>query len=499
MKKKQTEENLTTQELPWSPQELEGWVSASLIPEEFLESTKYQNLFGFLKLNHQILREVYAEDAGNGHYRVNFARPNMESAEYELQLIDTRTSLVIKTLENTTEFELVKGINIHINANELDDWKHETAEVHKLTKEQKDNLLAFISKFGSERMLTKNEIVTFIKEIRKPKKVPKYRQSGHFVDEKLKYPVPREYQLTLFDLISPATKQKIEESKLEVTAEGIKLTTAEHKLVHALNKILYEKSQNKNTKSEAFYAGNLPSELMPYGGNGLQARSAVLKFKPSELYKAYLGHDDYSGHDINFINATLHQLESKRFLIKYDRVKKVTINKKQETRTDRLEDFQSLIKIVSFIPDLTDEEKHKLDRGGSSVRQTKGELIVALNPIFTDQIDTKFVEFPADFNRRLVIAAGGHNKVTASMQTLMEWMLREISNKRYKTELNHDKLPLVLGLEKYVKQNRKKLLQERIEKDINAIVNMGIIQSYEVTGNSTGGLKWVFHLNKDYE
>ena len=154
---------------------------------------------------------------------------------------------------------------------------------------------------------------------------------------------------------------------------------------------------------------------------------------------------------------------------------------------------------MSFIPDLTAEEKTALDEGNGSIRQAKGEIIIALNPIFRDQIDTKYIEFPEDIQKRLVIAAGGHKKVTASMQILMEYMLREISATRYSPQINEDKLPYMLGLEKYVKQNRKKLLQERIEKDIQAIINLGIILQIERLPNTIGGMKWIFHLNKDYE
>jgi hypothetical protein len=122
-----------------------------------------------------------------------------------------------------------------------------------------------------------------------------------------------------------------------------------------------------------------------------------------------------------------------------------------------------------------------------------------LNPIFTDQIDKKFIEYPEDTNRRLVIAAGGHKKVTASMSRLMDYLLRDISAKRYRSEINEDKLPYMLGLEKYIEQRQKKKLQERIEKDIQANINLGIILSVEKRPNTTGGLKWVFHLNKDYD
>ena len=282
-------------------------------------------------------------------------------------------------------------------------------------------------------------------------------------------------------------------------AEGIKLTYAEGKLVHALNLLLCEKSQNADCKAEDFYSGNAPSELVPYGVPDQKARAAVLKFRPAELYKAFMGSDDYSGSDVKYIVNTLHNLEAKKVLIKYDRIKKVKNKGITETLTDRIEDFQSLIKIVSFIPDLTNEEKTKLDSGDTAIRRAKGEIIIALNPIFTDQIDTKFIEFPADTNRRLMIAAGGHTKVTVSMLALMEYMLREISAKRYRSEVNEDKLPLILGLDNYVKQNRKKLLQDRISRDIEAVVNLGVILQVEKLPNSLGGVKWVFHLNKDYE
>jgi len=37
------------------------------------------------------------------------------------------------------------------------------------------------------------------------------------------------------------------------------------------------------------------------------------------------------------------------------------------------------------MPDLTAEEKERLDNGDNSVREAKGEIVIALNPIFTDQ------------------------------------------------------------------------------------------------------------------
>jgi len=424
----------------------------------------------------------------NENYQVNIP------SSYELHVIDKKTGQIVEIFEQATDYELCDGISLTIPAKEYEAWKNETAIAKKLNQQQNKILKTVLAKIGSEKPLTRKEIVAFIEDIQKTKKVPKYRQSGHLIDEKLKYSKPNE-TLTIFDIISPLTKEKIEESKIEVKAEGIKLTRPENNMVHALNRILYEKSQTKDSKAKDFYGGNDPSKLE----ENKERKTVILRFRPSELYKAYIGKDDYSGADITFINNTLHQLEAKKVLIKYDRIKKCkNENNKLTTTTDRVEEFQSLIKIIKFLPNLTNEEIEKLDKGDNSIRDAKVEIIIALNPIFTDQIDTKFIEYPIDTNRRLIIAAGGHNKVTTSMHILMDWMLRDLSAKRYKTEINEENLPYILGLEKYVKQKRKKLLQERIEKDIQTMINIGIVLEVEKKPNTTGGRKWIFHLNTDY-
>jgi hypothetical protein len=478
--------------MSWTPQELKSWSDAGLVPKELLDPSKQFELASHLIIHKETLYDHYKQPSNENRFQI-VPYPSDGDSAYEFHIMDMRGN-ILKVLEKSANFEISDDIILKIPAKEAEEWKKESVFAKKLTKEQSKDVKVFIDQFAKDRPLTKKEIITIIEEIQK-KKTKKIRQSGHFVDQKLHYSKPNQ-SLTLFDVLSPETKQKIEDSKVEVKVEGIKLTPPEHKLITALNVILHEKSQTNNTKAEDFYSGNAPSQTVIYGNK--EQKAVVLKFKPSELYRAYMGKDDYSGADIGFISNTLHELESKKMLIKYDRIKKTRTGKKEETLTDRIEDFQSLIKILVFIPDLTDEEKNRLDMGENSIRQEKAEFIVALNPIFTDQIDTKYMEFPVDTNRRLVIAAGGHSKVTASMNTLMDWMLRELSAKRTKMEVNEENLPYMLNLENYVKQKRKKKLQERIEKDIQAMINLGILLKSEKKANSTGGMKWVFHLNKDY-
>lgn len=396
-----------------------------------------------------------------------------------------------------TDFKLSADLSFRIQKEDLEELEKDEIKTKELNDEQREILKTALKKIGPKKPLTREEIIALIDEVRKIPKTKRYRQSGHLVDQKLKFQTPK--QMTIFDALMPETKQKIEESRFEVRAEGIRLSYAENKLIHALNLLLFEKSQNSDPNSDSFYSGNVPSEIVPYGVPDGKSQAPVLKFRPSELYKAFTSTNSYSGADIKFIIDTLYQLESKKVLIKYDRVKKVKQGNKITELTDRIEDFQSLIKIMSFISDLTNEEKENIDEKQSSVREERGEIIIALNPIFRDQIDTKYIEFPEDMQKRLVIAAGGHKKVTASMQILMEYMLREISANRFTPQINEDKLPYILGLEKYITQNRKKLLKERIDKDIQAVFNLGIILKIENLPNKDGKMKWVFHLNKDYE
>lgn len=474
--------------------ELQAWIEAGLIKPELLAPEKTLELSKYIAENQTELYKYYC-DKEFPNYIV--LPPFYQLAEaYELHVIDKKTGKIVSTLDQVTKFRLSEKISLNIKAKEYPLWEKDTAGAKNLTVEERENLEAFIAEIGSQRPLSRQEIATCIKEIKKRKNKPqKYRQAGHLVDQNLKYQkAGKEYLIIEKD----ETKRKIEESKLNVSAEGIRLTEPESKLQHALTKLLRDNSQNsKDPHKDDYYFGNQPSIPTIYCGK--EQRAAVIRFKRPDLYKAYLCKDTYSGAEAEFIDSLLVQYESKKFLIKYDHVKQISNGKTTKKLIDRIEDFASLIKIVYFYPNLTESEKEKLDKGDPVLREKKEEVILAFHPIFTDQIDTKFVEFPDDTNRRLVIAARGWNRVTIAMRRLMEWCSRETSAGRDRVEINEENLITLLGLEKYAKQKRIKLLNESIEKAIEAIKNMGIIVHAEKTKNSKGGKKWKFVLNLKYE
>ena len=321
----------------------------------------------------------------------------------------------------------------------------------------------------------------------------KFRQSGHLIDQTLKYKNASK-QLTLFDLLDE-TKEKIGDSLVEVKALGIRLSASEDKMLKALSKILYER-QNPILNSGNFKNAN--SQDFPfcsYGGKEQKAAAPILRISPATLYKAYLDSDDYSGADIKFINKTLFELSRKVFLIVYDR--KRTENGKKVT--DRIEDYQSLVKIMSYIEGLSESELEALESGDTLIREKKNELIIGLNPIFVDQINTKYIEFPSDINKRTTIAAGGPNLVSDSTVILRDYMLRELSAGRLQAEINEESLPLLLRLDRYIEQRKKSLVAKRISSAINTVKNLGIISSFKIIPGADGQKKYVFTLNKNFE
>lgn len=332
------------------------------------------------------------------------------------------------------------------------------------------------------------------------KKIPKIRHSGHLVDQKLKPSGSRYDDCTFLETLSGETQKKIHLcSDVNIRAEGIRLTPSQDKLLNAILKLLHDKSENRNTLSENFYAGNVVGEMVQYGGNGQIARSSTIRIFPSELYKSYMDNHDYSRADIKFIKKVLRETELQKFLIIYERRRELKNEKgKKEYRFDRIEDFQSLFKIVSFFEGLTEEEVEKLDSGSDLLRDRKGELIIALNPLLTDQINSKYVEYPSDINKRTVIAAGGYKLVTESMLALRDYMLRELSARRFQCEINEERLLLILKLENYIKSKRKKIIQQRVEDAIQFIKNLGLIENCDRVIGALGQWKYVFHLRKEF-
>jgi len=314
----------------------------------------------------------------------------------------------------------------------------------------------------------------------------KFKRSGHLTDQILKYNYPKDRQPSLFDILQSETLKDIEVAGVEVTqiVEGIKLSPSETKVIDCLCKLLHENSQTSDAKKEGYYTGNLSPELVEYGGDK-NTPAPKLAFTLYELTKEYKGGEYVAGKDIENVKQILTELNSKQFLIRYT---ENTKGKKGEWIKKEYEAFRRLI----------DVDRATLSYGVGDIEQYKEtETVILLNPIFRRQIDSKFILYPNDINKRTIIAYGSHNVSDITLR-LRDYLIRELSSRRYQPEINLDKLYYLLA-EKWMRESRKKKVKEYTEKALETVKALGLLLSYEIKTASTGEPKIVFTLNKDWE
>ena len=317
----------------------------------------------------------------------------------------------------------------------------------------------------------------------------KFRRSGHLTDQILKYTYPKDKsgQLSLWDVLKDETKTDIEVAGVEVTqiVEGIKLSPSETKVIDCLCKLLHEKSQTSDAKKEDYYSGNMGYELVEYGGDK-NTPAPKLAFTLYELTKEYKGGEYVAGKDIENVKQILTELNSKQFLIRYT---ETTKGKRGEWIKKEYEAFRRLI----------DVDRATLSYGVGDIEQyKKTETVILLNPIFRRQIDSKFILYPNDINKRTIIAYGSHNVSDITLR-LRDYLMRELSLKHYQPDIMLDRLYYLVA-EKWMRESRKKKVREYTEKALETMITLGILESFIIEpAKTTGEPKIVFTLNKDWE
>jgi len=322
-----------------------------------------------------------------------------------------------------------------------------------------------------------------------PVKKGKFKRPGHLTDQMLKYHYPKDKgsQLNIFDSLQDGTKKAIEVAGVEVTeiVEGIKLSPSETKIIDCLCKLLHQNSQNLDKKKENYYAGNIGYELVEYGGDK-STPAPKLGFTLYELTREYKGGDYVGGKDIDNVKQILKGLDNKRFLLSYVETTKTKTGGRIERK---IQDFRKLLHILEISQTEYSKENIELSK--------QEETVILLNPIFRRQIDSKFILYPNDINRRTIIAYGSHNLSEVAIR-LRDYLMRELSSKRYEPEISQDKLYYMLA-EKWMKESRKKKVKEYTDKALDTVKALGLLVSYEIKTASTGEPKVVFKLNKDWE
>jgi hypothetical protein len=336
----------------------------------------------------------------------------------------------------------------------------------------------------------------------------KFKHSRHLTNQKLKYNYPKDSnpQLSIYDILEPETREEIKTAKdISELVEGIKLTPAQDKVLLCLCKLLHEKSQTTDPDKKDYYTGNMPPVPVSNYGSKKAKEYDIRKETPKEiavlnktidapklaftlyeLTREYKGGEYVSGKDIDNVRAILKELDNKQFLLSYIEI----IFKKDGGWIERkIEGFKKLIDIYK----LSETEYGRTDIEPSR----REETVITLNPIFRHQIDTNFILYPTDINRRTIIAHGSHDVSEITLR-LRDYLMKELSYKHYEPEMNMERLYYMLS-EKWMKEGRKKKVREYTEKAVDTCKALGLLISYEITTGASGQDKVVFHINRDWE
>jgi hypothetical protein len=334
-------------------------------------------------------------------------------------------------------------------------------------------------------------VVQFIEGI-KPEEVKKekFKRSGHLTDQILKYKHPKDEsgQLILWETLKERTKEKIEIAKRERSeiVEGIKLTPSETKVIDCLCKLLHQNSQTVEPKDNNYFTGNLEPSLQVYGDEKTPAPKLAITLY--ELTKEYIGEDKrVDGKSIENVANILVALSDKQFLLRY---KEETHKKGGGKIVKELEMFQKIVNLPTF-------RVREYSKEDIEISKTE-ETLVVLHPIFRRQIDSKFILYPVDINKRTIIAYG-NNKVSEATLRLRDYLMRELSSKHYNPEIMLDRLYYLLA-EKQMRESRKAKVKKDTDKALETVKKLGLLKSYKtVKAKTTGEPKVVFTLNKDFD
>lgn len=330
-------------------------------------------------------------------------------------------------------------------------------------------------------------------EIIKEEKRKETVKRGAFLSRQInKYNYPKGKQLSIFDLLEPKTQQKIIKSGVSMEfinrkGETLPLNKGHYKLIDCICELLHEKSENKKSTNDNYYSGNEPSRTIIFGGEETKAPALLLTLY--EIAKKYNKSENPSGKHINIVKSLIADISYKPellALIKYERKEKTsrgTIIKR------KIEEYAPLWRILDTSYEEYNEEETKILKRGS-------EVVLLLNPIFRDQINNIWVEYPKNLVKRSLDAYGSSNP-PETFYRLREYLAEQRSLKIYEPQILKDKLFYRVG-ENYMKRRQYGTIEKYLAKSLEAVLKMGLLKSWKIEKSKSGEDKYVFEIEKDW-
>jgi hypothetical protein len=318
-----------------------------------------------------------------------------------------------------------------------------------------------------------------------------FKKSGHLVDQILKVAPRESTTLDLFSELSEETKMELQEEGVEISREllsGINLTASEMKIQDVFSILLYQQSQTKDSKKPGYYTGVKPEQTSSYlGGKGTIAPGIELSY--FSIAKEFTGKKNPSGVELKNVKKILDELGKKKFLMRH---KETRTNPKTGTKAiiDRT-GYRTLFHIDEATLTLEDKDGNQTAKGKT--------FIIVLNPIYREQIETRFILQPLDIIQQLTLANGSPN-IPLATQRFKEYLFQIIAQKP-KGYPEHK-----IGARKLYEKLEPKLMEvpriakvkENTTRAIETLLKMEIIDRYELGKNNIGEDMYTFYINKNF-
>jgi hypothetical protein len=318
-------------------------------------------------------------------------------------------------------------------------------------------------------------------------KTAMFKRSVKITENLIKYNVRTPGQPELWDELLPEVKSKIEATEgvtiqmINQKGVGIFLNSTEHKLLDCICLLLHEKSQNADPSKTNYYKGNpRPENKVLEIAN---AETPFLNVTMHEVAKLFNGGVAPGGDVIKTVRNALHSLSNdvdKKALIEI----KKRVERKGAGGTLKIRDYTHLIKVRSA--ELT------MDSGESSK-----ETLIALHPIFRDQIEKYFTLLPTDINQRMINAAGSR-KISEVTYRLREYLVNQLSFGNLETEIGESKLYWMLN-EKYMKNRKGSEVRRQFQESVEIVKKIGLLDNCEVVEGVGGLPKVIFKMHQEWQ
>jgi hypothetical protein len=327
---------------------------------------------------------------------------------------------------------------------------------------------------------------------------------GHFIDNILFNPkklLKAKQPEFVFseDEDAEASKQLQKEYQmLPTVVKGLQLSVHEDKLMNKLIEIMHNR----------IAAEKLTTEIVPAYFRSKEFNAPVLELTQHQLISAYTGRYDYSGKEVLNVGDILMNLANKNFWISYRR----TYKKDGQDKIDRVDKYEPLISIGQGFKELTAEEDRKLTGGDLISVHQKRVILLKLHPVVVDQMDTKFISKPANFDEMLEMAVkavkGLKGKVTEAEKKLSTELLRQISGhkhngrrdeqKRAYWHIDKENLPYHLGLSNKADKKDWSYVWRKCREAADVSKRLGLLLEYEEVTGARGQLVCRYYYNSEF-